>query len=224
MTTLDSRRTAPAPPLGRLARVAACLAALLAGGCGVGSGQIPDTRFFVIDYRVPAAPQAGQVLPVTVGVESFRSDAVYRTDRMVYRKVPYRVDFYPYERWGARPDEFVTDRLLDHLEASRRFREVVRASGGAAPDYLVRGRVKRFEEVGSANGKFSALAQVEIFLVERRSGKVLLQRQLSHSAEAKSQPPQGFVEAMAESLRSLLSEATGQIAETIARHNGGARP
>ena len=224
MTSSNARRTAFFPPFGRLARAAACLAALLAGGCGVGGGQIPDTRFFVIDYRVPAPSQAGQVLPVTVGVESFRSDAVYRTDRMVYRKVPYRVDFYPYERWGARPDEFVTDRLLDHLEASRRFKEVVRASGGATTDYLVRGRVKRFEEVGSDNGKFSALAQVEIFLVERRSGKVLLQRQLSHSAEAKSRPPQGFVEAMAESLKNLLSEATGQIAETIARHNGAARP
>ncbi|MEK6711661.1 MAG: ABC-type transport auxiliary lipoprotein family protein [Nitrospinota bacterium] len=206
------------------AGAAACLALLLAAGCGVGGGEIPDTRYFVIDYAVPAASPGGPALPVTVGVESFRADAVYRTDRIVYRKVPHRVDFYPYERWGARPEEFVTDRLLDHLQASRRFQEVVRATGGSTYDYLVRGRVKRFEEVNSEGGKYSAVAQVEVSLVERRTGRVLLQRQFSGSSEAKAKPPQGFVAAMAESLRGLLDEATGEIAAAAARHHGVLRP
>jgi len=220
----NRKLTVFSPRLGRLMGAAACLA-FLAAGCGVGTADIPDTRFFVIDYRVPPSnPGTGQMLPVVLGVESFRADSVYRTDRIVYRKVPYRVDFYPYERWGARPDEFVTDRLLDHLAASGRFKDVVRASAGASYDYLVRGRVKRFEEVGSSNGKFSALAQLDLSLIDRHTGKVIFQQQFTQSTEAGSKPPQGFVEAMAENLKTLLAGATKEIIEAASRHQGAARP
>ena len=109
-------------------------------------GNVPETRYFVIDYTLETSRNSGPVIPVSVGVDKFRSDAVYRTDKIVFRKVPYQVEFYPYERWGARPEEIVTDRMIDHLLATNRFREVIRATSGANSDYLVRGRVKRFEE------------------------------------------------------------------------------
>ena len=201
-------------------------AALAAAGCGVGADTIPETRYFVIDYTLPPAPvNPGHTLPVSVGVDPFRSDAVYRTEKIVFRKVPYRVDFYPYERWGARPDEFVTDRLIDHLLASSRFREVVRATGGIQADYLVRGRVKRFEEVDSPDGrKYSALAEIEITVADRRTGAVLLQKRISRTTPAKVKAPQKFVDAMAENLKGLLTEATDHIAEAVARHHKGGQP
>lgn len=194
-------------------------APLALAGCGVGAEKVPETRFFVVDYSVPASKNAGPRVPVVVGVDNFRSDAVYRTEKIVFRKVPYEVNFYPYERWGARPDEIVTDRMIDHLMATRRFREVVRVASGAPSDYLVRGRVKRFEEDGISNNYF-ADAQVEISLIYRRTGKVLLQKRLSRREAAASKPPGGFVDAMAKNLKGLLGMAAGQIAEAVSKHHG----
>ena len=195
------------------------IAPLALAGCGVGATRVPETRFFVVDYSVSASSKAGLRVPVIVGVDNFRSDALYRTDKIVFRKVPYEVNFYPYSRWGARPDEIVTDRMIDHLLASRRFREVVRAASGAPSDYLVRGRVKRFEENGISKSYF-AEAQIEISLIYRRTGKVLLQKRLSRQEVATSKPPGGFVDAMAKNLKSLLGVAAGQIAEAVSKHQG----
>ncbi len=198
---------------------------LASAGCGPVAGEIPQTRFYVIDYTVSPENNNGPVLPVTVGVEKFRSDSVYRSDRMVYRKAPYRVDFYPYERWGARPEEIVTDRVLDHLVANNVFREVVLATGGPRVDYLIRGRIKRFEEVSTENG-FLALAQIEISVMDRKTGKVIFQRRISRSSPSKSKPPQGFVNAMAENLRALLGDMASQVSQVIreTHNNSVSRP
>ena len=102
---------------------------VLAAGCGIGAGDVPETRYFVIDYTPAVSRNSSPHLPVSVGVDKFRSDSVYRTDKIVFRKVPYQIEFYPYERWGARPADIVTDRLIDHLLAIHRFREVIRATG-----------------------------------------------------------------------------------------------
>ncbi len=197
---------------------AAGLFAAALGGCGVGAEKVPDTKYFVIDYSPERAKKSGPVVPVTVSVDNFRSDSVYRTEKMIFRKVPYQIDFYPYQRWGARPDEIVTDRMIDHLLATGRFREVIRAASGASSDDLIRGRVKRFEEDNVSN-KYFADAQIEISLIYRRTGKVLLQKRLTRRTQATSRPPQGFVDAMARNLRGLLSQAATQISEAVSKHH-----
>jgi ABC-type uncharacterized transport system auxiliary subunit len=191
---------------------------LMAAGCGVAGDKVPETRYFIIDYTVQPAKNAAPAIPVTVGVDKFRADSVYRTEKMVFRRVPYQVEFYPYERWGARPDEIVTDRMIDHLLATRRFREVIRSVSGARPDYLVRGRIKRFEEDDVSNQYF-AVARIEISLIYRRTGQVLLQKLISGRTKAVSDPPGGFVDAMAKNLKGLLGSAAAQIAEAVARHH-----
>ncbi len=189
------------------------------GGCGVGVEKASETRYFVIDYSLKPVKKGARSAPVTVGVDNFRSDSVYRTEKIVFRRVPYQVDFYPYQRWGARPDEIVTDRMLDHLLATGRFREVVRSASGAPSDYLVRGRIKRFEE-DNVSKSYYADAQIEFTLIHRRSGKVLLQRRISRRTRALTQPPHGFVNAMAENLKGLLGEVADQIAEAVSNHFG----
>ena len=135
------------------------------------------------------------------------------------------MDFYPYERWGARPDEIVTDRMIDHLTALGRFQEVVRTVGGPKADILVRGRVKRFEEV-ERGGAFFAVVQIEYSVLDRRSGQVLYQGRLTGEEKAASKPPKGFVNAMAESLKKLLGKAAIQTARVVAGHlqQGSVRP
>ena len=61
---------------------------VLAAGCGMGAGNVPETRYFVIDYTLADSRNSGPPLPVSVGVDKFRSDSVYRTDKIVFRKVP----------------------------------------------------------------------------------------------------------------------------------------
>lgn len=195
--------------------VAALALATALAGCGAGLESIPETHYFIIDYTLPHKKPKAAPLPASVGVDDFRADAVYRSEKIVFRKVPYRVDFYPYERWGARPDEMVTDRFIDHLLASGRFRDVVRASTGTSSDFLVRGRVKRFEEVDGPGDTYSASAKIEVSVIDRRSGDVIYQHSLSSVTRAKTKPVQGFVDAMADNIRGLLSQATRQIASAI---------
>ncbi|MEE9240602.1 MAG: hypothetical protein V3U53_05375, partial [bacterium] len=81
---------------------------------------------------------------------------------------------------------------------------------------LVRGRVKRFEEDSSSG--YSAVAQIEMSLQYRKTGKVLLQKRVTRRTPAQSKPPQGCVNAMAENLKSLLGELAQEIYEAVAKH------
>lgn len=191
--------------------LAAC--GLLVAGCG-GGGNIPEPRIFRIGYAPPAPAAATNPLPVTLGVAGLGGPETYRQERLVYRTLPHKVAFYPYDRWEVPPVEMVTDALLGHLRAAGLFRRVVPYTRDGQVDYVLRGRLLRFdEEDGGPGTSWTAVVEIDYQLVDPQKGQVV-----STGMARATQPVQGRqAEAIVESLSVATREALGSVAAQVAQ-------
>jgi uncharacterized lipoprotein YmbA len=149
---------------------------ILTAGCG---GTIPKTRYYVLALPAPA-PQAHDAAPFTAAVMPFRAPDQLEQDRIVYRPSAVEIDFYEYHRWAERPATTLTTALVERLRAQRLFSTVAVFDGKGRPDYLIRGRVDRLEEVDSPEG-VSVQVQLSAEAVDGKTLKTVWTSSASHS-------------------------------------------
>ena len=199
--------------------LAAC--GLLVAACGGSGSNIPESRVYRIGDAPPGPASAGNPLPVTLGVAGLGGPETYRQERMVYRTLPHKVAFYPYDRWEVPPVEMVTDVLISQLRAGGRYRRVVPYTRDGQVDYMLRGRLLRFdEEDGGPGTPWTAVVEIDYQLVDPQKGQVV-----STGVARATQPVQGRqVEAIVASLSLATREAVGSVAAQVAQAiPGGSR-
>ena len=133
----------------------------LLAGCGSVNG--PATRYYKLDIP-PAPTPAGPSVPVPLRIEPFRTNALLRQDRIVYRPSPVEVGFYEYHRWAERPNDTVTKALADRLTGRRLFQSVEISDGAERAEYVLRGSIDRLQEVdyhGAVRVQVSISAELE---------------------------------------------------------------
>ena len=133
----------------------------LLAGCGSVKG--PATRYYKLDIP-PAPTPAGPSVPVPLRIEPFRTNALLRQDRIVYRPSPVEVGFYEYHRWAERPNDTVTKALADRLTGRRLFQSVEISDGAERAEYVLRGSIDRLQEVdyhGAVRVQVSISAELE---------------------------------------------------------------
>lgn len=132
----------------------------LLAGCGSERG--PATRYYKLNIP-PAPASAGPSTPASLRIEPFRTTALLRQDRIVYRPSPVEVGFYEYHRWAEPPNETVTKALADQLTRRRVFQSVEISDSGES-GYVLRGSIDRLQEVdytGSVRVQVSISAELE---------------------------------------------------------------
>ncbi len=189
----------------------------LLSGCVAGS--LTETKYYIIDYPLPPPSNTSASLPATLGVEMFRADSIYRQDRIVYRQVPHQVEFYTYRRWGVRPEEMITDKVVDHFSSSGLFRAVQSYPYDGPATYILRGRVRRFEELDREDGWFARFS-LEARLIKRENLEVILATRKDLTLKAGAKTPDAFVKAMAEAMRQTLAELVEEVAERLEERGG----
>ena len=156
---------------------AALGAAILIASCG---GSIPKTHYYVLTLPAPA-PQAKEPAPYVAAVMPFRAPGQLEQDRIVYRPSAVEIDYYEYHRWAERPAAALTAALVERLRSQRLFSTVSFYDGKGRPDYLIRGRVDRMEEVDSQEG-VSVRVELSAEAVEGKTLKTVWSGSASHSA------------------------------------------
>lgn len=128
--------------------IALCLGLLLLS-CG---STIPDIHYYLIDY--PAVQQNNNgtpILNIAIGVERFQAAPLLRDERLVYRDSPYEAKYYHYHRWISRPEDLVTEKVLEHLQAANLAHQVVAFPKFSHVDYVLGGTIKALEEWDEGN-------------------------------------------------------------------------
>lgn len=190
--------------------------ALLAAGCG-GGGSIPEPRIYRIAYA-PPPPPAAAALPLTLGVAALGGPETYRQERLVYRTLPHKVGFYPYDRWETPPVEMVTDALIGHLRAAGLFRWVVPYTRDGRVDYVLRGRLLRFdEEDGGPGTPWSAVVELDYQVVEPQKGEVVSSGTARATQPVQGRQPEAIVESLSAATREALGSVAAQVAGAIPR-------
>jgi ABC-type uncharacterized transport system auxiliary subunit len=194
----------------RLAAAAAlAAAALAASGC---AGKLPETRHYQL--AAPGGKQAGG--DAVLVLETLSTDAAYDDDRIAYRTTPVRIDYYQYHRWSSSPGTMVSNYLEQALEASGRFRAVVRELTAAAPVILA-GRVVAIEEVDRSRTEWLGRIVIELTLNDARTGESLWTEQLEETEPLRERTPEGLAAALSIAMSRIVAHAVPVIADLSER-------
>lgn len=186
---------------------------LTAGGCG-----LPKTHYYTVN-----APMAGTASPAMNGkritVERFHGDSLLRDDRVLFRVNENEVNFYEYQRWASPPVDLVTQQVIQRLNASGIYTSVHSAHDGGPADFVLKGRVLRFEEVDRGK-EISAEVAVEVELIDKHKGALLWQggRECRRAVGEHSVP--GVVQGIQQCLDETLSHLLTSMNQNAAKGGG----
>lgn len=172
-------------------------------------------------YQVIAQPRAGaesQGREYVLGVEYLSADAAYDDVRIVYRKSPYKLDYYHYHRWSAPPSVMVTDALRQSFQQSGRF-QAVTSGYTASADAILRGRLVAIEEVDVSEDEWRARIVLDLQLQDAATGLVIWSAVIRKEEPIEVKEPEGVARALSVALRDVVDEITPELIEAK-RHAG----
>ncbi len=109
------------------------------------------TGYTPIDlYSVAPAVEVAAVASTeqTLGIRPLEAARPYR-QRIVYREAGYVLGYYENAEWAELPRDAVTRSLSDAIVATGRFADVGNAADMRAPDFVLTGELRKFDQVRS---------------------------------------------------------------------------
>ncbi len=138
----DRRSRSAPPPRVWLAAVGAVLVACAAG-------PAPRDHFYRLEAGAPHEVLEAPLFAGTLEVRRLRTDALTDGSRLLYRthSDSAEVRRYPYHHWLDSPTAMVQEEMAAYLRAAGAAALVVTPETRVRPDYVVSGRIVRFERV-----------------------------------------------------------------------------
>jgi ABC-type uncharacterized transport system auxiliary subunit len=180
--------------------------------CAACIGKSPETHYYQL-----AAPGAGKRGGDAILVlDTLATDAAYDDERIVYRTTPVRLDYYQYHRWSSAPGIMVSNYLEQALEASGRFRAVVREATPDAP-VVLSGRVLAIEEVDRSKTEWLGRIVLELMLADPRTGEALWTQQIEETEPLRERSPEGLAAALTRAMSRIVAHAAPVVADLAER-------
>ena len=191
------------PPRLRVAAVVALVAACLS--CG---GKAPPTNYYVLD--IPAPAPAADRLDHTAVLMPLRVGRVIGQGRIIYRESREQVGFYEYHRWAEDPEDSVTRSLLNEVLARGTFAAVVPYDGRTKADFILRGELRRLEEV-DYEGPVRAVVEIALELVDAGSGLVVWSGASAVTEDVPASEVRSVVSRMSAAVGKSVKQLTGEL-------------
>ena len=197
-------------------KITAALFVLLLAACA-GPAAPPDA-FYRIEPGAPAQHFAKPLLPGVLEVSRFAADGVV-TERAVAfsRGDGGPLGHYKYDLWSEPPGLALQDRLGHYLTVAGLADRVVTPELQALPDWIVRGKLRRFEQITGDNRAEIAL---ELSVVGARNGALVLLETYTARIDAGSERIEDAVTA----LNKGVSDIFARFLADLGRARAGAQP
>ena len=180
--------------------------------CAGCAGKLPDTRYYQLAPPDTKSRGGDGVLVL----ETLTTDAAYDDERIVYRTTPFRLDYYQYQRWSSPPGVMIGNYLEQALEASGKFRGVLREMTPDAPVVLA-GRVVAIEEVDRSKTEWIGRIVLELSLSDARTNESLWTRQFEELEPLHQQTPEGLAAGLSAAMARIAAIAVPEIAAITER-------
>lgn len=176
----------------------------------------PEIRYYKL--AMPEVEPAANAEPSlgSIAIEYLSSDAAYDDTRIVYRKSPYRLDYYYYHRWSAPPSVMITDALRQAFVDSGRFSSV---AGGftSKTELILSGRLVSLEEVDVDEESWEARLVLDLQLHRTSDGALLWSQQIKNKQSVDERNPEGVAKALSEATYALSAQLIQQIEEQLSQ-------
>lgn len=178
--------------------------------CSASCSSAPEIRYYKL--AMPEAEPSTTAEPSlgSIAIEYLSSDAAYDDTRIVYRKSPYRLDYYYYHRWSAPPSVMITDALRQAFVDSGRFSSV---AGGFTnnTELILSGRLVSLEEVDVDEESWEARLVLDLQLHRASDGALLWSQQIKNKQSVDERNPEGVAKALSEATYALSAQLIKQI-------------
>jgi ABC-type uncharacterized transport system auxiliary subunit len=192
-------------------------AAAVAAGCAMmlaGCGAARPIKYYSLDP--PEVARTAQRLDVALLIGHFRAPTLYRDTRIVYRTGPNEMGLYEDHRWVAPPALMVEEMLLQTLRRSGNYKSVQLIASNAQGDYVIRGRVERFDEV---DGKpLGAQVWLHVSLYDPKKGETVWSHSYQHDEEVSGNDVASVAAALDKNLQQGILELSAEINQYLAEH------
>lgn len=185
------------------------IACFLMAGCA-GSPPPPDV-FYRLDHR-PVQALATPALPGVVEVASLSAEGLAADRALLFssREHPDQLARYSYHFWVEAPPLLIRDELVRVLRDAGVATQVVTADLRVPADFIVEGRLKRFEQV--VGGPPAVVMEAELGVVRLRGNQLLMLRDYRVETPAAGDAPGDAAAALQICLDHLLSRFVGDLA------------
>ena len=129
--------------------IVCCLATL---AILVGCGRVRYPTYYTLNLPAPPDPPVAENVHAALAIREFSAPAYLRQGAIVYKPSPDQIGFYAFHRWAINPCQFVTNSVIERLRASGDFARVKSYDGRPDIDYVLSGRLEKFEELDYADG------------------------------------------------------------------------
>lgn len=186
-------------------------AVLLAAALAACASPAPPKDNF---YRLDAVPQVRAldraVLPGVVEVNRLDVDGALSERGLAYQDKDGALARYSYDLWSDAPATALQLAVADTLRHAHAAEQVVTPDLRVPPDWIVRGRLFRFEYIPSA-GKVAAKLQLAV--VSARDGSLALLDTYSAEPAVQGAGPEAAVAALNRAAADILSRFAADLAK-----------
>jgi ABC-type uncharacterized transport system auxiliary subunit len=153
-------------------------AAVLVGLVGCATQEpLPAERFYRLPIALSAPVAAVNPLQGTLAVERFYTDGLHNSRALVYSEIdqPLELHQYHYHHWVDAPTRLLQEHLIDYLRKTGAADRVMSYRPSGEPNYIVSGKIRRFEQVHTENGaQAHVTVDLELQLAASRSREILV--------------------------------------------------
>ena len=167
--------------------------AVALSGCTMASPPPPDS-YYRLEVAAPAAlPRP--LLPGVVEIKRFNAEGLTGDRALLYsyRDHPDQVLRYSYHLWVDAPPTLLQDQLLRILRQAHAADTVVTSDIDLSPDFVIEGRLRRFEELAGAAP--AALVEADIAVVRIHGNQLVMLKSYRVETPAASAQPADAVRA-----------------------------
>lgn len=168
MTTRQNRSFFPVA----IRLVAACALVFLSA-CAGGPPAPQDTY-----YRLNLTPAdkvfMGDALDGSLEVQLFSADGLLGSRAIAYAQKDDALGAYNYHMWVQSPPRMLQEALVDYLRSSKSATRVVLPQHRIRPDYVLQGRIMRFEQLKDSDTGPGAAVEIELSVKNVEDNKLIL--------------------------------------------------
>lgn len=184
-----------------------------------GCAAVPAPRYYRVPLDISAVSDVSfQSCRESLRVARFHAVAPLRQDSIVtYQDESALIDFSPYDRWESSPPDIVSRKLAEAFRASRLFSQVDSQPGRPPTNYLIRGKILRFNQLEARQGLYGEV-ELEVEFVSQKNREILWSAVIRDREITKGDDPEAVVLAVSEALRQCILQILQQVKQATAYH------
>lgn len=196
----------------KLVAATACTLMLLISGC---MGKVRYPTYYALSTAPTMKPAPGTPhWTATVVVRPFETPTYLRQGRIVYREAPTQIGFYEYHRWAADPGATVTTAFIESLRSANAFSTVAPYDGRDRPDYVIRGRLEKLDEVDYGS-RVRVEVKLSAVLTNLRTGSIAWSGDATETSNLDKRDVNSVVAEMGRAVQANIDRLVGNMEQQV---------